>query len=78
VRKLLVEAAWQGIRHSPSLRGMFDRIKGGRKEQTGRALVATARHMVEAMVAMLKSGQEWREQETEPADQPGPPITAAA
>jgi transposase len=79
VRKLLVEAAWQGIRHSPSLREMFDRIKGGRKEQTGRALVATARHMVEAMVAMLKSGQEWHEQEKEPpADQPGQPATAAA
>jgi transposase len=68
VRKLLVEAAWQGIRHSPSLRAMFERIKGGRKEQTGRALVATARHMVEVMVAMLKSGAEWREREEQPAE----------
>jgi hypothetical protein len=35
--------------------------------------------MVEAMVAMLKSGQEWHEQEKEPpADQPGQPATAAA
>lgn len=63
VRKLLVEAAWQGIRHSPSLKGMFERIRGGRKEQTGRALVAVARHMVEVMVAMLKSGAEWEEKE---------------
>jgi transposase len=63
VRKLLVEAAWQGVRHSPSLRAMFERIKGGRKEQTGRALVAVARHMVEAMVAMLKRGQAWHEQQ---------------
>lgn len=78
VRKLLVEAAWQGIRHSPSLRRKFDRVKGGRKEQTGRALVATARHMAEAMVAMLKSGQEWHEQEeATPADQPRQPITVA-
>ena len=68
VRKLLVEAAWQGIRHSPSLRAMFERIKGGRKDQTGRALVATARHMVEVMVAMLKSGAEWREREEQPAE----------
>jgi transposase len=79
VRKLLVEAAWQGIRRSPSLKAMFERIKGGRKEQTGRALVATARHMVEAMVAMLKSGQEWHEQEkAQPAGTPEQPITAAA
>lgn len=76
VRKLLVEAAWQGIRHSPSLRRMFDRIKGGRKEQTGRALVAVARHMVEVMVAMLKSGKEWQEPRT-PEDNPAPLVGAA-
>jgi transposase len=76
VRKLLVEAAWQGVRHSPSLKAMFERIKGGRKEQTGRALVATARHMMEAMVAMLKSGQEW--QEKTPAAAPGGPVQAVA
>jgi transposase len=78
VRKLLVEAAWQGVRHSPSLKRMFDRIRGGRKEQTGRALVATARHMVEVMVAMLKSGEEWHEQEATPAGQPERPVTAVA
>jgi len=76
VRKLLVEAAWQGVRHSPSLKRMFERIKGGRKEQTGRALVAVARHMVEVMVAMLKSGQEW--QEKAPADTPAKPVTMMA
>lgn len=77
VRKLLVEAAWQGVRHSPSLRRMFDRIKGGRKEQTGRALVAVARHMVEVMVAMLKSGQEWKEK-APPAIQPEQPVATPA
>ena len=70
VRKLLVEAAWQGIRRLPSLRALFDRIKGGRKEQTGRALVATARHLAEVMVAMLKSGAEWQERGGKPADVP--------
>ena len=78
VRKLLVEAAWQGVRHSPSLKRMFERIRGGRKEQTGRALVAVARHMVEVMVAMLKSGQEWHEQENPPADTPAEPVGTAA
>lgn len=79
VRKVLVEAAWQGVRHSPSLKAMFERIRGGRKEQTGRALVAVARHMVQAMVAMLKSGEEWREQEDKrPIIGPGVPAAAAA
>lgn len=77
VRKLLVEAAWQGVRHSPSLKRMFERIKGGRKEQTGRALVAVARHMVEVMVAMLKSGQEWQEK-APPANTPAEPVTMMA
>lgn len=77
VRKLLVEAAWQGIRHSPSLKRMFDRIKGGRKEQTGRALVAVARHMVEVMAAMLKSGKEWQEPKT-PEDNPAQLVGTAA
>lgn len=79
VRKLLVEAAWQGIRHSPSLRAMFERIKGGRKEQTGRAVVAVARHMAEAMVAMLKRNVEWHEKENKgPGVGPGVPIAVAA
>ena len=75
VRGLLVEAAWQGVRHSPSLKAMFERIRGGRKENTGRGLVAVARHMLEAMVAMLKSGREW--QEPEPAATPEAPVAAA-
>jgi transposase len=77
VRKLLVEAAWQGVRHSPSLKRMFERIKGGRKEQTGRALVAVARHMVEVMVAMLKSGEEWKEK-TAPVRTPAEPVLVMA
>lgn len=62
-RKLLVEAAWQGVRRSPTLRGFFERVKGGKKERRGRALVATAHYLVKVMVAMLKSGEEWREKE---------------
>lgn len=61
VRKLLTEAAWQGIRRSPSLRGFYERVRGDRKDRKGPALVATARHLVKVMVAMLKSGQPWRE-----------------
>lgn len=60
-RKLLVEATWQGIRRSPTLRAFYERIRGGKKERTRKAVVATAHHLVKVMVAMLKSGEEWRE-----------------
>ncbi|MCC6426001.1 MAG: hypothetical protein IT435_04190 [Phycisphaerales bacterium] len=56
---------------------MFERIRGGRKEQTGRALVAVARHLAEVMVAMLKSGEAWREKETQ-RPPPGPEAAVAA
>ncbi len=61
VRKLVVEASWRALACSPTIRRYFDRIKDGKKDRTGKALVATARHLVEVMVAMLKSGEEWRE-----------------
>jgi len=60
-RKLLTEAAWQAIRRSPTLRAFFERIRAGQKARTRTALVATARHMVKVMVAMLKKGEVWRE-----------------
>lgn len=63
VRKMLTEAAWQGIRHSPTLRAFYDRVHAGRKDRRGVALIATARHMVTVMVAMLRSGEAWRERE---------------
>jgi transposase len=72
VRKMLVEAAWQAIRHSPTLRAFYDRIARGRKDRKATALVATARHMVKIMVAMLKSGEPWRE------STPAPQEVAAA
>lgn len=61
-RKLLVEASWQVIRHSPSMRRFYERVKAGKKERTGRALVAVARRLVEIMAAMLKSGEAWRKE----------------
>jgi transposase len=68
VRKMLTEAAWQGVRHSPSLKAFYERVQGGRKDRRAVALVATARHMVKVMVAMLRTGEEWREtEEAKPA-----------
>ena len=72
VRKMLVEAAWQAVRRSPTLRAFHDRVAQGRKDRKAVALVATARHMVKIMVAMLKSGEPWRE------STPAPQEVAAA
>lgn len=60
-RKLLTEAAWQAIRRSPTLKAFYERVRAGQKTRTRTALIATARHMVKVMVAMLKSGEAWRE-----------------
>lgn len=61
VRKLLCEAAWQGVRRSPSLKAVFERVAGGKADRRKLALVATARHLAVAMAAMLRTGEAWRE-----------------
>ena len=73
VRKYLVEAAWQGIRRSPSLGAYSRRIGQGKKERRKIALVATAHHLVRVMHGMLRSGEVWRETELEPVS-PGAPA----
>jgi transposase len=60
VRWMLTEAAWQGIRHSPRLRAFYDRILRGDAGRRRIALVATAHHMLRAMLAMLQTGELWR------------------
>jgi transposase len=61
VRHLLVEAVWQGIQHSPTIRGYFDRIYRGQQIRKKIALVATAHYVLRVMLAMLKTGEPWRE-----------------
>jgi transposase len=68
VRKLLCEAAWQGIRHSPTLRAYYERVRRGDPDRRKVALVATARHVACVGAAMLRTGEAWRE--TTPAAQP--------
>lgn len=60
-RKMLVEAAWQGKRLSPTLRAFFDRVCAGKKDRRKIALVAVAHKLVRAIAAMLRSGENWRE-----------------
>lgn len=61
VRKLLIEAAWQGIRRSPTLGAYYERLRQGKKERRKIALVATGHHLLRVMHAMLKTGEVWRE-----------------
>jgi transposase len=61
VRKLLTEAAWQGVRRSPTIRAFFERL---RRDDPGRqkiALVATAHYLVRVMYALLRKNESWRE-----------------
>jgi hypothetical protein len=60
-RKYLVEAAWQGVHRSPTIRAYFERLLHGRKERRKIALVATAHYLVRCIHAILVSGRPWRE-----------------
>jgi transposase len=60
-RKYLVEAAWQGVYRSPTIRAYFERIQHGKKERRKIALVATAHYLLRCMHAMLVRNQPWRE-----------------
>ena len=61
VRKLLVEAAWQVMRRCPAVRERFERIAGGKKDRRKIALIAVAHYLARCMLAMLKSGETWRD-----------------
>lgn len=68
VRRLLVEASWRAVALNPLMRELFDRVKNGKKDRTGRALVAVAHRLLRIMVAMLKSGEAWRPPEVKKMD----------
>jgi len=63
VRRLLIEAAWQGLWRSERIRAFFQRVQGGDPERRKIAIVATAHYMLRAMHAMLLSGEGWRSAE---------------
>jgi transposase len=60
VRRLLTEAAWQGVRRSPQIRAYFERIHQGDPERRKIALAACAHYLLRVMLAMLKTGELWR------------------
>jgi transposase len=59
LRWVLVEASWQAVRRSAHWRGIYERLK--RRRGGRRAIVAIARRLLEVMMALLRSGQEYRE-----------------
>jgi transposase len=63
VRWLLTEAAWQGVRRSPRIRAFFHRVKRGDPERQKIAAVATAHYVLRIMLAMLRTGEVWRQEE---------------
>ena len=70
VRGLIVEASWQAIRHSPTIRAQFERLCQGKKQRRRIALVAIAHHLLRVSLSMLKSGEVWREEEQDMAFPP--------
>lgn len=65
LRWILVESAWQLIRRSSYWRAVYDALK--RRRGSRRAIVAVARRLLEVLVALLRSGQEYREPRRVPA-----------
>ncbi len=61
VRRLLTEAAWRSTQHSPGVKAFFDRVKREDKERRKIALIATAHYLARVMLAMLQTGEVWRE-----------------
>jgi transposase len=62
VRRLLAEAAWQGVLRSATIRQYFHRIGRDDPQRKKIALVATAHYLARVMLAMLRTGERWREQ----------------
>jgi len=61
VRRLLTEAAWRSKRSSARVKAHHERICRGDKQRRKIALVATSHYLARAMLAMLQTGETWRE-----------------
>lgn len=60
VRKLLTEAVWRAIAINPHIKAIYERICRGDKSRRKIALVATCHWLCRVMLAMLKTGEEFR------------------
>lgn len=62
LRGLLTEAAWQGVRRSEALRARFEQFQKNRDDRKKKAIVAMAHRLARVMLAMLRTGEVWREE----------------
>jgi len=61
VRRLLIEATWQALRHrNAQVTAFFAQVKRDDPERHKKALVATAHYLARCMFAMLRHGEAWR------------------
>ncbi len=61
VRRLIVEAAWQAVCRSPTVRAYFQRVMHGDPERKKIAIVATGHYLPRCMQAMLRKTTTWKE-----------------
>jgi transposase len=61
VRQILTDAAWQGVRRSPTIKAFFERVQRDDPARKRIALTATAHYLCRSMWAMLRDGTLWRE-----------------
>jgi transposase len=67
VRKLLTEAAWQGVRRDQTIHAYFEQVMHSDPDRKKIALVATAHYLCRVMAAMLRTGEAWRGSKEEKA-----------
>jgi transposase len=61
VRKLVTEAGWKGVGKSARIQAVYERVARGEKGRKKLAIVAVGHWLCRVMLAMLKSGEEFRE-----------------
>jgi transposase len=62
VRRLLTEASWQTIRHSPRMKAFYEQVMRGDPGRRKIALVATGHFLLRIMLSMLQTGEVWRKE----------------
>ena len=62
VRRVRNQAAWQAKAHSPRVCAFFERVGAGDPDHGKIAIVATMHYVARAALAMLRTGEAWREE----------------
>ena len=62
VRRVLNQAAWRARALSPRVCAFFERVRGGDRDRGKIAIVATMHYVARAALAMLRTGEAWREE----------------